>query len=490
MLNTNSAPYNLLEILLGQVDQENTAICYEEGQLSYAELTHYIMKMAVFYQSQHLQPRDRIMVMLPDGVAWVIAYLGALWAGLIPIGINPCASLVEFNTMYQLALPRFILAGDLCHALLEEANQDGAQTRIEFIKYDHDLLARIAPLPLVSAYPHQSDEELFWVFTSGSSGHPKAITHSGCAIEQSIRFAREVLAIKAEDRLYATSRLFFAYPLANVLFAAIGCSATMILHRAWPCCNTMANTIARYQPTVVFSVPVLYRQLLARTDLPELLAGVRQCVSAGEHLSDYLAASWRAASSVPLMNGYGMSETLSFILYGNVNDVPGVQMAPGVRVYSSHHEPSRLCFSHPGLYKRHITLTEEYRCTDVYISDDIFIEVAPQRFKFQCRADFLFKVKGRFIHSVEEESYILAHCAPELKDIAVICEQDARGESQVVWCIVRNERMPIGQVEEKLNAVKQALPTYRRPAVWRYYEALPRTSTGKILYRQLIKRSV
>jgi acyl-coenzyme A synthetase/AMP-(fatty) acid ligase len=490
MPNNNAAAFNLLDKLLKQVDQENIAICYEEGQLSYIELISYIMKMAGFYQSQHFQPKDRIMIMLPDGVAWVIAYLGALWAGLIPMGINPRSSLSEFNKLYQLALPRLIIADESCRAGLTAVNAGYTQTKVEFILHDQDLLTRIASLSPVAAYLHQPDDELFWVFTSGSAGHPKAIVHGARAIEHSIQFAREVLKIQASDRLYATSRLFFAYPLANVLFAALGCGATMVLHRAWPCCNTMAHTLMHYKPTLVFSVPILYRQLLARTDLSDCLAGVRYCVSAGEHLSDYLADTWRAASSVPLMNGYGMSETLSFILYGNIDGLPGLQKAPGVSIYSAHHAPSRLCFSHPGLYKRHITLTEEWTCTEVYISDDIFIEVALQRFKFQCRADFLCKVKGRFVHLVEEESYVLAQCAVELKEIAVICEPNAMGEAQIIWCVVIDEQVPIKQVEEKLHRVKQGLPNYRRPAIWRYYKALPRTSTGKILYRQLIKNRV
>lgn len=476
---------NPLLSIFNQIPGTNPALVDETSILAYADLKRLISQMAALYQHYQLPSQSRVMIMVPDSVAWVVAYLGAIWAGLIPVGINPRVTPTEFIAMYQLVSPSFIVAPPNCQRLFENIPH-ASLSQLYLLPDNQTLLNELATYPEKVAQDYKEGEELLWVFTSGSSGQPKAIVHHAGAIYHSIRVAQEILGITSRDKLYASSRLFFAYPLANVLFAGIGCGASIVLHAAWPNSDTIMTVINQYRPTIIFSIPTLYRELLKKENIQDLKnKGIRYCVSAGENLSQEFEQMWREKLNLPFVNGYGMSETLSFILYRYMDQPPGMQVAPGVTVHSSHQNPQRLCFSHPGLYRRQLMPEKEGKGTEIYISDDIFIETVPQRFTFQGRADFLFKINGRFVHAIEEENYLLTQGIDILQDAAVICEHDKEGRPAMVWCVVINARIPFQRAEEKLIELRENLPSYRQPIKWCYYSALPRTSTGKLLYREL-----
>jgi len=90
--------------------------------------------------------------------------------------------------------------------------------------------------------------------------------------------------------LFATSRLFFAYALANSLFAGLRLGACVILDPAWPEPEQIARVVQKQRPTLFFSVPTLYHQMLAQGVAQRFAdCGVRHFVSAGESLPPQVA---------------------------------------------------------------------------------------------------------------------------------------------------------------------------------------------------------
>ena len=77
-----------------------------------------------------------------------------------------------------------------------------------------------------------AEEPALWVHSSGTSGRPKAVVHAQRMALEIERVGRERLGIRAGDRLYASSKLFFSYPLANSVFTGLKLGATVILDRA------------------------------------------------------------------------------------------------------------------------------------------------------------------------------------------------------------------------------------------------------------------
>jgi len=108
------------------------------------------------------------------------------------------------------------------------------------------------------------------------------------------------------ERVFATSKFFFAYGLEHALLAPLAAGATSILSAEWPSAESVIDTVARHRVTALFSVPTLYRRMLAEpAERLAALRGVRRFVSAGEPLSPQLVEQWRAASGGELLNLYG-----------------------------------------------------------------------------------------------------------------------------------------------------------------------------------------
>ncbi len=108
------------------------------------------------------------------------------------------------------------------------------------------------------------------------------------------RVGRERLGLTAADRIYASSKLFFAYPLANCIFTGLKVGATIILDPQWPTAQGVVASIMARRANVLFSVPSLYRNLLKEGLAGQLAqCGVRLYVSAGEALPATLRDEWK-----------------------------------------------------------------------------------------------------------------------------------------------------------------------------------------------------
>src|ERR1700693_2822898 len=132
------------------------------------------------------------------------------------------------------------------------------------------------------AQPMGPEDPVLWVHSSGTSGHPKAVVHPQRIALEIERIGRERLGLTAEDRIYASSKLFFAYPLANCILAGLKLGATVILDPQWPTAQGVVASIMARRANVLFSVPSLYRNLLKEGLAGQLAeCGVAVVCSAG-----------------------------------------------------------------------------------------------------------------------------------------------------------------------------------------------------------------
>ena len=205
----------------------------------------------------------------------------------------------------------------------------------------------------IDACPVDARTPAFWCHSSGTSGKPKAVVHAHSFARHIEQVSSEGLGIHADDRLFASSKLFFSYPQTNSLWAGLKLGATVILDPQWPTAASVAATVAAQRPTVLFSVPSLYRNLLHDGFAPGIAqAGVRLCVSAGEALPPSLRDEWQRQTGLVIVNGYGASETLVLVMLDR-GDAAGFTPSPGVTIQPldevSPGQPSRLCIRVPTL---------------------------------------------------------------------------------------------------------------------------------------------
>jgi acyl-coenzyme A synthetase/AMP-(fatty) acid ligase/rubrerythrin len=480
-----AVPLNAAAVLLSHGDSDRLALVCGDQQLTHRELRQRVACAAGLWRDRGLKPGDRVAIKLPDGIDWVVAFLGTIWAGGVAVAVNPQVPAPEWQYILEEAGFNVILA--------ESAEGTPAPWAERVMLVDESRRAVAASAPVEPAAMRE-DAAAFWCHSSGTSGRPKAVVHSHRFASTIERISRERLGITAADRLFATSRLFFSYPQTNSLFAGLKIGATVILDPQWPTAASAAATVARTHPTVLFSVPSLYRNLLHAGLAPAVAqAGVRLCVSAGEALPASLREAWREAGGLPMIDGYGASETLVLVLTATEGD-DGLQPSPGVEVHPADPEaaiagiPTRLRIRVPtlalGYLDRPAAQAETFR-DGSFCPADLFLRTESGGWRFAGREDSLVKIKGRWVNLVELEERLGAGL-PGLLEAGCVCVPDADGVDCIAMFFVARDGAA-EDVRKVLHERAATLPPYQRPGVWQAVPLLPRTPTGKLLRRRLVE---
>jgi acyl-coenzyme A synthetase/AMP-(fatty) acid ligase/rubrerythrin len=470
---------NAAALLLAGHDAGHTALCCGDETLSYGELRSSVARAASVWRSRGVRPGDRVAIKLSDGFDWVIAFLGAIWAGGVAVAVNPRIPDAEWHYILDEAGFSAILA-----ELLAGTPAPWSE-RVLLQEGWRSAMAQAAP-----GEPERMDPEApaFWCHSSGTSGKPKAVVHAQRIVQGIERVSREGLGVRAEDRLFASSKLFFAYPQTNVLFAGLKIGATLILDPQWPTAESVTATVEAQRPTVLFSVPSLYRNLLHEGLAPRIAAaGVRQCVSAGEALPASLRDEWRRQAGLSIVNGYGASETLILVMLDR-GDPQGFTPSPGVEIRPVEEAnlaaPTRLCIRAAtlalGYLDRPQAQAEAFR-DGAFCPADLFVRNEAGGWRFAGREDSLVKIRGRWVNLVELEERLSAG-ATGIAEAAAVCVPDADGVDAVALFFVAGNE---AAADAALRACADTLPHYQRPRWLHAVDVLPRTPTGKLLRRKL-----
>lgn len=474
-----AATLNAAEMVLAGHDAQRIALSCGGENLSYGALRERVARTAAVWRARGLHAGDRVAIKLPDSCDWVSAFLGTLWSGSVAVAVNPRIPAPEWQ---------YILDEAGFSVILAESFEDTPSPWRERVMLLEDFRREVAAATPVAAVPMDENAPALWCHSSGTSGKPKAVVHAHRIARRIEQVSREGLGMRADDRLFASSKLFFAYPQTNSLLAGLKLGATIILDPQWPTAASVAATVAATRPTVLFSVPSLYRNLLHEGLAPGIAqAGVRLCISAGEALPASLRDEWRKQTGLSIANGYGASETLVLVMLG-LGDANGLAPSPGVEIHPLNDvvegAPTRICFRAPtlalGYLDRPQAQAEHFR-DGAFCPSDLFTRDAAGVWHFAGREDSLVKIHGRWVNLMELEEKLRAQ-APGIAEAAAVCVPDGDGVDAVAFFFVaRDEAAALAA----LRAGAEALPPHQRPR-WLYpVAALPRTATGKLLRRKL-----
>ncbi len=477
---------NAAEMLLDAHDAQRLALVCGNEQMTRGELRDSVARAAGAWHARGLARGERVAVKLADGIDWVVAYLGAMAAGGVAIGVNPRVPGDEWRAILDAAEIRFILA--------EDASDTPPPWREHVVLLDAWRQERAAAAPR-AAVPMDAEEPALWVHSSGTSGKPKAVIHPHRFALEVSRVGRLRLGLSADDRLYASSKLFFSYPLANCVFTGLQIGATVILDPEWPSADGVVAGVLAQRANVLFSVPSLYRNLLKQGLAGKLSqAGVRAYVSAGEALPASLRDEWQRQTGRTIFNGFGCSETLVLVLVDR-GDGLGLQLSPGVTISALDDTPGDLGPGGPpgrilirgtmvalGYWRRPEAQAEHFGAGG-FAPSDLFQRSAEGGWRFAGREDSLVKVHGRWVDLIELEQRIALAC-PALSEVAAVTVPDADGVDAVAIFFVTRPGAP--QLDDgTLQQHANRLPPYQRPRWLHSIEAMPRTPTGKLVRRRL-----
>src|SRR5262245_28422273 len=183
--------------------------------------------------------------------------------------------------------------------------------------------------------PTSRDDIAIWLFTSGSTGHPKAAVHLQHDLPYNTEcYAKQVLGVNQSDITLSVPKLFFGYATGTNLLFPFAAGGAAALFRGRATAETMFAMIDRFHPTILTSVPTMINAMLHiegacdRYDLSSL----RFCLSAGEALPPELYHRWMDTFGVEILDGIGSAEMFHIYITNYPGDVvPGSlgRLVPG-----------------------------------------------------------------------------------------------------------------------------------------------------------------
>ncbi len=493
----------LVESLLAAVDKAPDRLAAADMlgmEMSYARLARVASVMKKIVEKETNCPR--VGIFLPSSVGFVVSYYGILWAGRAAVPLNlllkpeELAKIVQdagLDTIITIRFPE-----DVAH-LNETVRQLPVEKKI--ILNDIGLKRKVlfsylTPMPRRPQV--EPDDVATLLYTSGTSGDPKGVmlTHNNIATN-----AQGSIAIQkpeGEQRFLGVLPLFHSFGLTSMMAVPIGMAAEVFyLPRFIP--SVVVRTIEQKRSTMVYAIASMYAALLrVKTAKAEHFKSVQRLISGGEALPPKLTQDWMDRFGVPLLEGYGLTETSPVVSANRPWDNrPGTagKLLDGVeaRAVDDDRNPlpsgeiGELAFRGYLIMKGYYNKPEEtakvidqegwfYSGDMGYVSDDGYVAITGRKKE-------MIIVSGENIYPREIESVLEMH--PAVSESAVVAEQvgGTRGEAPVGFVILKEDQTATDA--ELREHCRNHLPQYKVPKkVW-IAEELPRGPTGKILKREL-----
>jgi len=470
---------------------DRTVVHYRDRQVSFRELEERSARCRGALAALGVKPGDRVALVMSDCPEMMIALLGVMGAGAIVV---PCSTMLKPAELeYMLAdsgaklvivtpehaenakaakAPRIVVAPDEFNALLDKAQPAALG------KFDRDTPCLI-------------------LYTSGSTGSPKGAVHLHDHLPETVeRVPRQVYGLGPDDRIFSSSRLFFAYGLGNSFSFPIGTGSQVVLCSERPTPPVIADLFKRYRPTVFFAVPAVFRGLVeyARQGNPLETSSLKFCVSAGEVLPVATWHDWKEVSGVEIVETIGTTELLhAFIHNFRDRNRPGSSGIPleGYQVKLTDEHGETVAGAGRGrlqvkgrsaipYYLNKPDKTAELIRDGWVTTGDIYRRDEEGFYWFEGRSDDLFKCSGMWVSPGEVEEALITH--PAVLEAAVVAEADEKGATIAAAYVALRPGNQAGDAlaDEIREHAAKTLPRFKRPQRIHFMDALPRTATGKV----------
>lgn len=482
------APFNLAAHVLGragaQPDKVALSVLSPDGSQNwtYAELESAVRATGTGLLQTDLHPGDIVLMRLGNTVDFPIAYLGAIAVGLVPVPTSSQITAPETARMIAELSPAAVLRDPSVSCAphpreigLSALQAMRTQKPCEWAMGDPDRLA-------------------YAVYTSGTSGKPRAVAHAHRAI-----WARQMMVdgwygLTPEDRLCHAGAFNWTYTLGTGLMDPWTIGATALIPEPATDPAALPGLLRRHKATIFAAAPGVYRKFLQDgidLDLPDLRHGL----CAGEKLSSHLHALWVEATGTGLYEAYGMSECSTFIssspshpALGDaigrpqqgrriaIVDETGPVPQGNEGVIAVHRDD-------PGLMLGYLNAPEESAAKmqgDWFLTGDLGTMSADQQISYRGRNDDLMNAGGYRVSPLEVEAALIGY--PGITQVGV-AEVEVKKDARIIVAFYSGPA-PLDELALQ-TYVQSRLARYKQPRAFVHLPALPASANGKLLRRAL-----
>lgn len=448
---------------------------------------------------------DCVGILAPDSAEWVTAFFGTIKIGAVAVCLNTLLQPQEVDYIVRDSRLRVLIVHESLlpliepirdqHPALQQVVVIGQPNRANDLIFTQWLAGHPTQLPTA---PTHRDDFCSLHYSSGTTGQPKGMFHAHkdyALIAQNTGV--ELFGLTEQDRTFSVAKLFFVYGLGGNLVLPWYVGASIVLYAGSARSGAgVLETIERFQPTVLYSVPTAYITMLTIPDIAKRydLASLRLCISAGEALPAAIWQQWQTQTGLAILDTLGCSETFHTFLANRPDDLrPGSSGKPSpgyeVRIVdeAGHDLPpgeignllvkgeSTVLFYLHQYEKSRQTFQGEWLATGdkYYVDDDGFYWHAG-------RSDDLFKVGGLWVSPVEVESVLTSH--PAVMLCAVIGQQDTQQmvKPKAFISLAEGYTASTDLMRDLLTHCGKELAAYKCPRWFEFVADLPKTATGKI----------
>jgi benzoate-CoA ligase len=505
---------NGAERLLGDraLERHGARVALECGaqSLTYAELAVQTRAASAALRSLGVVPGEHVLLLMRDTPQFAAAWLGAVRLGAVAIALNNRLPEADYRHVLEDSEARLVLVEDVFAEARRDLTEELArENRIAIAGTcpshvpSWDALCREHRAAMNPPYAARAETPAFALYSSGTTGRPKGIVH-GHGVFAHVGAAFRTLGLTQADRVFSTSKFFFAYGLEHGLLAPLAFGATAVLSPDWPDTDAVLSIVERHRASALFSVPTTYRRLLAEPrERLAPLAGVRRFVAAGERLTPLLVEQWHRATGGELLNLYGMSETFCACMMTAPGESDGLRTGkpfPGValRLVPPNEDETVagtgvLWVRHPAQARAYVNRPAETAAQfqdGWFCSRDLFRRDGAGFYVHEGRSDELLKVAGQWVQPNELEE--IAARVGSVAEAACVPVEDADGMLRLALFVTARSE---GAAAEKdaAAACERLLPRHKRPKWVRAVGELPRTATGKVQrykLREILEREL
>ncbi len=464
--------------------------------LTYEQLRRQVNRMGHLLRDCGVQREQRVLLVLDDTVTFPVAFLGAMRIGAVPVPVSVRETAANFRHFIEDSYAQVAVCDE---AVLEKLRGALESHDVRFlvrgggegaIELDEALAAQQDELDAVATHP---DDMAFWLYTSGSTGKPKGAVHLHHSFEVGAQtFARHILEMSEQDRVFSTTKFYHAYGLGNSVSYPLHYGATAIVLDGTPTPERLIATLREHRPTVYCSVPALYRQLVADADADGALDSVRVCISAAEPLPPRTFEQWRDRFGLEIVDGIGTTEMwVTFCSNRPGAVVPGTtgRPVPGYELRLTDEDGLPLegeCEgnlevsgeSTAAFYWHQYARTRHNMRGEWFATGDRYRRLADGNYAYVGRADDMFKVAGLWVSPVDMEHALLEH--PAVAAAAVIGATVDDYTRLAAFVTVGDGASADDALRDSLRSwCRERLREYEYPHIIRFVDELPQTLTGK-----------
>lgn len=505
-----------------------TALIFYGRELSYRQLQDEVDALAAYLQQVCGVTRgDRVLLHMQNCPQFVIGFYAILRADAVVVPVNPMLLIDELRHTVEDSGARVALSAQELLPQLQPLRVEGL--------IEHAIIARYAdyvgdsddPMPdwvrhshpsafdsiftpwdkAISAAkppaPHQAgpNDLACMPYTSGTTGRPKGCMHTHRNMMFPVVSAALWAGGSPDHKVLACLPMFHVTGMQISMNTAIYTSATLIIMPRWDR-DLAGRWITRYRITSWTSIPTMMIDFLSNPKLGDYdISSLKRVTGGGAAMPAAIAQKLLDLTGLRYMEGYGLSETIATTHSNPIQNLK--QQCLGIPIFSvdsrvidpeTHavlppNEVGEIIMRGPQIFQGYwgdeaktreafvqIDGKSFFRSGDLgYIDDQGF-------FFFTDRLKRMINASGYKVWPAEVEAMMYRH--PAIRECCIIsAKDDYRGETVKAVVVLKDGASLTS--EDLIQWAREQMAAYKVPRLVAFVDALPKSATGKVMWRQL-----